>query len=429
MKKINIGTDFSGIEAPVQALIRLGIPFRHVFSCDNDKYVRQSIRANYHPETLYEDITTRDHSKIEPLDFYVAGFPCQAFSISGKRRGFDDIRGTLFFNTADFIRINRPKVFVLENVKGLLSHDKPKGSKEKYGRTFKTIINVLGKTWNGQHQTSLPDDNLGYHIYWQVLNAKQHGLPQNRERIFIVGFRDDEHTFSFPKPIPLIKRIKHIREQVVDEKYYLSDKMLAYFLNRAGNFNNGKINFKNDGDIASCRKAASKSLDISDNILVVNQEGNLKGSEIANCIDANYHKGMDNHAQRSMVIHPANNSDQLIQLGNVDEKGHNSLWGRVYSPEGIGPTLNAGGVGVGAKTGLFLMDGTPVRIRKLTPLECFRLQGFPDQVFHNCTKGGLSDTQLYKQAGNSMAVDCVAALFNKIMPNFHPEGGQPLADN
>lgn len=143
---MKVGTDFSGIGSPEMALKLLNIEHEQVFACEIDKYARKSFEAIHgKPQTFYKDITKRDHSEIPELDLYVAGFPCQAFSMAGKRKGFDDVRGTLFFNVAEFIKINQPKCFILENVKGLLSHDG--------GKTFQTIISLLtdnGGTANGQ---------------------------------------------------------------------------------------------------------------------------------------------------------------------------------------------------------------------------------------------------------------------------------------
>jgi len=126
---IKVGTDFSGIGAPEQALKELGIEHSVEFACDKDKYARQTYLANHSAKIMYEDITTRHNTDAPYVDLYCFGFPCQAFSISGKRKGFDDVRGTLFFNAAEYIREHRPAVFLAENVKGLLSHDKPKERK------------------------------------------------------------------------------------------------------------------------------------------------------------------------------------------------------------------------------------------------------------------------------------------------------------
>ena len=190
---MKVGTDFSGIGSPESALKRLNITHQNIFACDIDKYAKASYLELNNPDTFYEDITTRNHSEVEQLDLYVAGFPCQAFSMAGKRRGFEDTRGTLFFNVSEFIKENQPKCFILENVRGLVSHDK--------GRTFQTIKDILsngGGTINGQIGIEAIDDGLGYHIYYKILNTKDYGIPQNRERIFIVGFKEPRE-FSFPK--------------------------------------------------------------------------------------------------------------------------------------------------------------------------------------------------------------------------------------
>jgi len=201
---IKIGTDFSGIGSPESALKILGLDIEEVFACEIDKYARKSFTELHEPKTFYDDITTRNHSEVPQLDLYVAGFPCQSFSLAGKRGGFEDTRGTLFFNVAEFIKENQPKCFVLENVKGLLSHDK--------GRTYQTITDVLtngGGTLNGQIGLDSIDTGLGYHVYTQVLNTKDYGIPQNRERIFIVGFKEFRE-FRFPKKMELKLRLKDI---------------------------------------------------------------------------------------------------------------------------------------------------------------------------------------------------------------------------
>jgi DNA (cytosine-5)-methyltransferase 1 len=308
---IKIGTDFSGIGSPEQALIKLGINHKSMFACDVDKYAKQSYLANYNTGTFYDDITTRDHNEAPYVDLYVAGFPCQTFSMAGKRKGFEDTRGTLFFDLLKYLKAKKPKYFILENVKGLLSHNG--------GRTFLTILDCLAKTVNRQYSFSTYEDGLNYHIYYKVLNTKDYGIPQNRERVFIVGFRDEKHSFKFPKKIPLELRLKDVLQDSVDNKYYLSDKMI---------------------------KGIAKS----------------------------------NFRER-----------QPIDIN------------------GVCKTLKIGG-------------DTPCfeerkKIRRLTPLECFILQGFPDSFHKKCVDAGLSDTQLYKQAGNSITVDVMSYLIKEILIN------------
>ena len=309
---MKIGTDFSGIGAPEMALKYLGIEFESVFACEIDKYARQSFKQLHKTKKFYNDITTRDHKEVEQLDLYIAGFPCQAFSIAGKRKGFEDTRGTLFYNVAEFIKINKPKVFVLENVKGLVSHDS--------GKTFQTIIDILsnnGGTQNGQISLDMLDDGLGYHIYWQVLNTKNYGIPQNRERIFIVGFKDFKE-FNFPKPIELKLTLENMLQDNPNSKYFLSDKMIKFVLN------------------TDFREA------------------------------------------------------------------------KPISKKGISRCLKVGG-----DVPCFEVKTNTKKIRRLTPLECWRLQGFKDDDFF--TIKDISDTQLYKQAGNSITVNVLMALFKKIL--------------
>ena len=174
--------------------------------------------ANYKTQNFYNDITKRNHDKTPYVDLYVAGFPCQAFSLAGKRKGFEDTRGTLFFDLLQYLKAKKPKYFVLENVKGLLNHNG--------GRTFLTILDCLAKTVNRQYSFTNYEDGLNYYVYYKVLNSKDYGIPQNRERVFIVGFRDEKHSFKFPKKIPLKTKLKDLLENDVDDKYYLSDKMI-----------------------------------------------------------------------------------------------------------------------------------------------------------------------------------------------------------
>jgi DNA (cytosine-5)-methyltransferase 1 len=210
---ITIGTDFSGIGSPEQALIKLGIKHKSMFACDVDKYAKQSYLANYNSETFYDDITKRNHNEAPYVDLYVAGFPCQTFSMAGKRKGFEDTRGTLFFDLLKYLKAKKPKYFVLENVKGLLSHNG--------GRTFLTILDCLAKTVNRQYSFSTYEDGLNYHIYYKVLNTKDFGIPQNRERVFIVGFREEKHSFKFPKKMPLELKLKDMLQDNPDSKYFV----------------------------------------------------------------------------------------------------------------------------------------------------------------------------------------------------------------
>lgn len=203
MKQCRIGTDCSGIEAPIQAIQKIGISYEHVFSSDIDKYVIKSIKENYNPKRIFGDknglypegdITKRNIRDIPDIDVYVCGFPCQAFSSAGKRKGFADKRGIVFFSCLEVIYKKEPKFFILENVKGLLTHDK--------GYTFKVIIDEL---------KSLEK----YNIYWKVLNTYDYGIPQSRPRVYIVGIlkKIQIEKFYWPKKKKLRKLSSFIDEK------------------------------------------------------------------------------------------------------------------------------------------------------------------------------------------------------------------------
>lgn len=199
-KYIDLFAGIGGIRRPYQ---KLGGTC--VFSSEIDKFAIQTYEANW-GETPSGDITKIDEKDIPKFDILLAGFPCQAFSIAGKRKGFEDTRGTMFFEIERILEYHKPKCFMLENVKGLLNHDK--------GNTFRIMKDIL-------------ENKLGYKIFYQVLNAKDFGVPQNRERIIIVGFKNHDIQFEFPKPSGIKTKLGDILEKNVPEKYTISDKIWA----------------------------------------------------------------------------------------------------------------------------------------------------------------------------------------------------------
>jgi len=181
---ISLATDCSGMETPIMALKNLGVEVDHLFSCDVNRHVRTTIMANFPPKVFYDDLTKRDNSKAAAADVYIAGFPCQPFSTAGKQQGFDDElgRGTIFFKVRDYIKAKSPKVFILENVIGLL--------RLNGGEYFEAIMKSL--------------HGLGkYNITYKVMNTKDHGIPQNRKRLYFVGIHKshDKGTFEWPEVI------------------------------------------------------------------------------------------------------------------------------------------------------------------------------------------------------------------------------------
>mgnify|MGYP003665625025 FL=1 len=187
--------------------------FSTVFANDIDKRSQRTYEVNT-PNIKFEckSLTDIDPNKLPEFDCLTGGFPCQPFSVSGKGLGFEDTRGTLFFNISEILSVRRPKMFLLENVKQLYHHDS--------GRTFKTILRVL-------------QEELGYNVHYKILNTLDYGLPQNRQRVFIVGF-DKDTEFNFPEPVNYRMSVKELLDSSVDEKYYYNPDHKHYKLISAG---------------------------------------------------------------------------------------------------------------------------------------------------------------------------------------------------
>ena len=371
---------FSGIGGFDLAMRNLG--HETVGACEIDKYARSVYARQFPGVAIWENATTIKPKELPDFDILCAGFPCQAFSIAGKRRGFDDTRGSLFFEIARIAKEKQPSVLFLENVRGLLSHDK--------GKTFHTILATL--------------DEIGYDVQWQVLNSK-YFVPQNRERIFIVGYsRKGSRREIFP---------------------------LGNYDTKVGGENNLKQLNKTDHDtgriyhpdgLARSLRANSGGMGSKTGLYaVVNDHGTLKEKEISNNIDANYWKGVDNHAQRTMIIADRSRSyagkgrklespkdisnsltsvtkDNLVTTFVMLTNKNSNTKQRVQDRNSTWCLGTSGDFG--------LKDGT--RIRRLTPLECERLQGFPDNWTKYDSEGNIvSDTQRYKMCGNAVTVPVV----------------------
>ena len=196
-----------------------------VFSAEIDKHACLTYKLNFNDDS-FNDVSKINSKNIPDFDILCAGFPCQPFSIAGQRKGFQDTRGTLFFDIERIIRDKKPKAFILENVKGLVSHDN--------GNTLKTILNTLSSSINGVKNDNLFENNLDYNVYYQVINSKDYGVPQNRERIYIIGFKNQDIKFNFPNK--LIDKI--------DLKTILSDDITGSEISEIAKFNI-KNNLKN----------------------------------------------------------------------------------------------------------------------------------------------------------------------------------------
>jgi len=447
-KRIKVGSDFSGVGAFDQALLRLGINYETIFACDMDKYARMTYIHNYGEPAYYpQNVYDREIPK-ESIDLYLSSPPCQAFSIAGKRLGKDDKRGILFYNSHEFIQQNKPRFFIFENVKGLLSDDG--------GNTFQEWVNMLGgKSVNGLPILFPYDESVPYHLYWQVLNAKEHGIPQNRERIFIIGIRDDsDNNFRFPAEENLSKKLKDVLETEVSEKYFLSEKMIQGFINHNKNHNEKGTGFifkpKSEEDIANALRSNVPDCP-TDNILKIglwrtHEDGRgFRMTEDNNCPTIQARARQDGSGQPVVM---------QINLSKESNGKQPYQQNRIFDAEGISPALNAqqtwGGNAVmyndkrlnetlsknklphgecrildtynksvhtecptllkfHAENGdRKLWDG--FKIRRLTPRECFRLMDFPDTFDYSC----VSDSQAYKQAGNSIVV----RVLEKIIKNL-----------
>lgn len=449
---IEVGSDFSGVGAFDQALKKLGINYKTRFACDMDLYARETYMANYGEPIYYPlDVYERKIPK-RSLGIYMTSPPCQGFSIAGKRGG-----SILFLNSHEFIQENKPRYFIFENVKGLLSHDK-KDKKAQYGNTFNQWLNYLGgKSVNGQpvifpHQNSVP-----YHIYHTVLNAKHYGVPQNRERVFIIGIRDDsDNTFHWPKPFHLVKRLKDVLETDVDSKFYLSDKMISWITKHREKRDSQNDFPLNEENISGCvtaryfkcgaedpyvkvKSATKKGFEIAkdgDSINLSNLNSETRrgrvGKEVAQTLDTACNQavmigargrnpskptsrevGLPTEQRLELNCNGTSNAlttvqkDNVVVYGNLKggkwEKNHEQS-GRVYDPKGIAATINTM---QGGNQEPKIVDD--YKIRRLTPRECFRLMDFPDSFKMPC-----SNTQMYKQAGNSIVVNVLAEIINKL---------------
>lgn len=312
MKDYKCASFFAGVGGIDIAFENVG--FNTIYANEIDDYAASTYQENFNIEVDVRDINDVKSEEIPDFDIMLAGFPCQAFSLAGYRQGFDDEkgRGTLFFELERIFKEKKPEIVFLENVKNLVGHDN--------GNTFRVILEKL--------------EHAGYHVKYQVLNGMTFGnVPQNRERIYIVGFLDREkyNRFDFPKPIELTTKISDIvnYNKKVDDKYYYTNSCPFY----------------------------------------------------------------------NKLVEDMKNKDTVYQ------------WRRIYVRENknnVCPTLTAN-MGTGGHNVPLVL--TRHGIRKLTPMECFQFQGFPDSFK---LPSGLSNTRAYKQAGNSVVVSVIQRIAEKI---------------
>jgi DNA (cytosine-5)-methyltransferase 1 len=401
---IKVGSDFSGVGAFNQALRRLGVEYQEIFACDMDKYARQTFIHNYDEPKYYPTNVYDREIPSESLDIYMTSPPCQAFSLAGKRLGKDDKRGILFFNSLEFIQVNKPRYFIFENVKGLLSDDG--------GKTFSEWVNLLGgKSVNGLPVLFPYEDSVPYHLYWKVLNAKNHGVPQNRERVFLIGIRDDsDNTFRFPSEEHLTKRLKDVLEDDVDDKYFLSENTLSTLINNQ-RFNKYEP-IENFNTESSCITSNSGKVVNSNNYLKIGTWRTHKDGqgfieiEDGNCPTIPARAREDGSGQPVIQTLDTGCNQRVIQLNQSKESGGQQPYqqNRIFDINGISAAILAN---LGGDRNHNIND---YRIRRLTPRECFRLMDFPDTF-----TWPVSDSQAYKQAGNSIVVNVLYKILKNLL--------------
>jgi DNA (cytosine-5)-methyltransferase 1 len=409
-----------------------------------DKYANQAYEILYGEPTV-GDVTKIDAENVPDHDLLVGGFPCQAFSVAGKQLGFDDTRGTLFFEIARIAKVKRPKAMLLENVKGLISHDK--------GKTLDTIIQTLG--------------DIGYTVDFNVLNSKYFGVPQNRERIFIIAVRDDlikteswriegtnvvakgkrriseidgvkTFNFDWPTQDSVTTRLRDILEDNVDERFYLSEEKTAKLVAQLENDvitavvdvhekDGEQVGTKETGEPRMVGHVDIKGHDAVKRVydpehvsptlttmggghrepkiaVNMNRHEINKETDISHCLMARDYKGFGNQDMTGVLeeIRPVLTPDRA-------EKSQN---GRRFKEDGEESfTLTAQD-----KHGVAIGQLPRYRIRKLTPRECFRLQSFADSEFDKLTANGISNSQLYKMAGNAVTVNVIDATGRRLLP-------------
>lgn len=343
--------------------------------CEIDKFARESYKAIHNTEGEVEmhDITTVSDEFVRGfgnIDIICGGFPCQAFSTAGKRRGFEDTRGTLFFEIARFASILRPKYLFLENVVGLLTHDG--------GATFATILGAM--------------DELGYNVEWQVFNSKNFGVPQHRERVFIVGHLRGASTkpiFPFGRADSKANQ-NHIRQ--VNDSKKIREQLKYESIWRV-------IDPEGISPTLDTMQGGNREPKI-----IQRPRGHNKGGEhkVAPTVTSNsYHE--NNYLKISEATTKGYSKATAGDSVNLSHPGSETRRGRVGKKQ-------ANTLMTGSSQGVVTED---LKIRKLTPRECWRLQGFPDWAFDKASKVN-SNSQLYKQAGNSVTVNVIEAIAKRL---------------
>lgn len=371
MTKLRAMELFGGIGACSKALENLGLDFEIVDYVEIDKYAVKSFNAIHGTNFEPQDITKWD-KEIE-CDLIMHGSPCQDFSVAGKQAGGDKDSGTrssLMYETIRIVAKTKPKYVIWENVKNLLS--------KKHRHNFDTYLDTM--------------KNLGYTNYYKVLNAADYGIPQHRERVFTVSIRESEKEYLWPEPMPLDTKLKDILEKDVGEKYYISNAMLGYFMG----VNQKESKFPRQERFLS--NVGRNNRDVANSITT-----NAGNRPTDNFIIEDFYKSRpprDYHEVSPTV------RAERIGLKVVEPNLKTRLCNELVRRGIIKGGENRPDI-------LGYVEDTPLRIRKLTPLETWKLMGFDEESFRRAEKVN-SNSQLYKQAGNSIVV----SVLQKILANL-----------
>lgn len=408
--KLRVLENFAGIGTQRMALENLGIEHEVVGITEIDKFAIKSYEAVHGAVNNLGDISLVDPNDVPEHDLFTYSFPCQDISIAGKQKGFEkggETRSGLLWECEKVIRVKKPKYLLMENVKNLVS--------KKFMTGFEEWLRAL--------------EDMGYTNYWQVLNAKDYGIPQNRERVFCVSILGKHELYEFPEKEILELRLKDILEDEVDEKFYLSEEKTQQLI-------------------------ATVSKKHSEKTVVKMNRNEVKGeSQLANTLLARDYKGFGNQDMNG-VIEPK--AERIAGIFDKDGERHQA--GAIWDKEQLAPSLDTaqggwrqpsvliknntkqgyveatdgdgidlafpssntrrGRVQKGKSQTLDTSDSKGVvenlRIRKLTPKECWRLMGISDDDFGKAEEVN-SNTQLYKQAGNAIVVDVLEEIFKELI--------------
>jgi len=404
---------YSGVGGFRSALDEVG-GFECVGYCEIDKFAKQAYETLYNTkgEMYFEDARNICPDDLPDIDLICAGFPCQSFSLAGKQRGFDDTRGTLFFEVARVAAAKRPALLYLENVQNLLSHDK--------GWTFETILEVL--------------DDIGYDVSWTVLNSANFGVPQSRNRVFITGFlrgRCAGEIFAFSQANP--KTLKQRLPGSEGNRVYDSNGLAITLTSSAGGFggrtglyilpikSKTKIGyqFAHSGDSINTAYANNntrrgrvgegiahtETTTATLAVYLIDMNPSPQLTELARCITARQDSGISNRKGEHsavLVIVKEITPDEIKELNGIKAEESNT----------------------DKTAGVIILSNEEdnqyiAYIRKLTPKECWRLQGFTDEQFNKVKAIGMSDSQLYKMAGNAVTVPAVFAISRELKRIFY----------